>query len=85
MPHHYEDIHDMNTHHEPLHRRSRSYEALVQLEAILEARHHQLMEHGALEEYDLKNSMVRDKTHLVMKDVQDEIARIASCHANVTV
>ncbi|KAF0716771.1 Aste57867_2679 [Aphanomyces stellatus] len=30
--------------------RSRSYEALVQLEAILETRHRQLMEHGVLDE-----------------------------------
>ncbi|CAK4080107.1 unnamed protein product [Aphanomyces euteiches] len=54
-------------------RRSRSYEALVQLEAILETRHQQLMQHGVLEEYDIN---FHDKTTLVMTDIQDEIARM---------
>ncbi|RHY60158.1 hypothetical protein DYB30_002996 [Aphanomyces astaci] len=52
-------------------RRSRSYEALVQLEAILETRHRQLMANGVLDD-------VRDNTSspLVMTDIQSELYRI---------
>ncbi|KDO31838.1 hypothetical protein SPRG_03758 [Saprolegnia parasitica CBS 223.65] len=52
--------------------RSRSYEALVQMEAILEARHRQLMEHGTLEAYERAPA----KTRPAMADIQDEIARM---------
>ncbi|EQC35100.1 hypothetical protein SDRG_07334 [Saprolegnia diclina VS20] len=52
--------------------RSRSYEALVQMEAILEARHRQLMEHGTLDAY----ARAPAKTRLAMADIQDEIARM---------
>ncbi|OQR81554.1 hypothetical protein THRCLA_23348 [Thraustotheca clavata] len=53
-------------------KRSRSYEALVQMEAILEARHQQLMQHGTLEAYDTKRTTSPNR----MDDIQDEIARM---------
>jgi len=59
-----------------LHRRSRSYEALVQLEAILEARHHQLMKLGTLEDLNYGHSVFRNKSNIVMTEIQDEIAQM---------
>ncbi|OQR87309.1 hypothetical protein ACHHYP_09117 [Achlya hypogyna] len=53
-------------------KRSRSYEALVQMEAILEARHQQLMKHGTLEAYERTTTTSRP----AMTDIQDEIARM---------
>ncbi len=62
--------------------RSRSYEALVQLEAILEARHQQIMQDSAVElDSDTQDSQgtnwdAKKTSNLFMVDIQDEIRSI---------
>jgi hypothetical protein len=62
--------------------RSRSYEALVQLEAILEARHQQIMQDSVVEMDTVTQDSLRTnwetkkKSNLFMVDIQNEIRSI---------